>query len=220
VNQPRAWTFSVLRHEIGRQLRHDQRETELTPEMETQHEAVVYGVADSDAELTGLLSVLTSREEEVVILRLSSLKYREIVKRLGIGSNAVNTLLARALRKVSTLRDLGCFSFQKFKNLPGGEAGAVITNSDSLFHKAYGFHSHYRTPDEGPMDAAACRNGVNLRMSEFPAAVLMTQLTRLEAQPKSREQSTAYLTSLLRAIPGIAPAKMYSGCTPPRITCI
>jgi dTDP-4-amino-4,6-dideoxygalactose transaminase len=116
-------------------------------------------------------------------------------------------------KKVSTLGDLGCFSFQKFKNLPGGEAGAVVTNSESLFHKAYGFHSHYRTPDEGPMDAAACRNGINLRMSEFPAAVLTTQLTRLEAQAKTREQNAAYLTTLLREIPGIAPAKMYSGCT-------
>jgi dTDP-4-amino-4,6-dideoxygalactose transaminase len=115
--------------------------------------------------------------------------------------------------KVSTLGDLGCFSFQKFKNLPGGEAGAVVTNSETLFHKAYGFHSHYRTPDEGPMDASSCRNGINLRMSEFPAAVLMTQLARLEGQAKTREQNAAYLTSLLREIPGVVPAKMYSGCT-------
>jgi DNA-directed RNA polymerase specialized sigma24 family protein len=47
-----------------------------------------------------LLSVLTSREQEVVLLRMQSLKYREIARLLGISRNSVNTLLARALRKL------------------------------------------------------------------------------------------------------------------------
>ena len=116
-------------------------------------------------------------------------------------------------KKVSTLGSLGCFSFQKFKNLPGGEAGAVITNDESLYRRAYGFHSHYRTPDEGPADPAASRNGINLRMAEFQAAVLMAQLARLEQQARTREQNAARLTDLLRDVPGVTPAKMYDGCT-------
>ena len=116
-------------------------------------------------------------------------------------------------KKASTLGDLGCFSFQKFKNLPGGEAGGVITNSESLYRHAYGYHSHYRTPDEGPMDAAACRNGINLRMAEFQAALLLAQLTRLEEQSRTRERNAAYLGELLSDVPGVKPAKMYSGCT-------
>ncbi len=116
-------------------------------------------------------------------------------------------------RKVSTLGSLGCFSFQKFKNLPGGEAGAVITNDGSLYRHAYGFHSHYRTPDEGPADPAVARNGINLRMAEFQAAVLLAQMARLEAQAKTREQNAAHLSELLRETPGVTPAKMYAGCT-------
>jgi dTDP-4-amino-4,6-dideoxygalactose transaminase len=116
-------------------------------------------------------------------------------------------------KKVSTLGSLGCFSFQKFKNLPGGEAGAVITNDESLYRRAYGFHSHYRTPDEGPADPAASRNGINLRMAEFQAAVLMAQLARLEQQARTREQNAARLTDLLRDVPGVTPARMYDGCT-------
>ena len=57
------------------------------------------------------------------------------------------------------------------------------------------------------------RNGANLRMTEFPAALLLTQLTRLEEQSRRREQNAAYLTGLLREIPGITPARMYEGCT-------
>ncbi len=47
-----------------------------------------------------LLSVLSPREEEVLLLRLETLKYREIAEQLGISINSVNTLLARALRKL------------------------------------------------------------------------------------------------------------------------
>jgi dTDP-4-amino-4,6-dideoxygalactose transaminase len=57
------------------------------------------------------------------------------------------------------------------------------------------------------------RNGANLRMTEFQAALLLQQLTRLDEQSRRREQNAAYLTELLREIPGIAPARMYGGCT-------
>jgi len=50
-------------------------------------------------------------------------------------------------------------------------------------------------------------------MTEFQAAVLLAQLTRLEEQARTREQNAQYLTSLLREIPGIVPARMYPGCT-------
>jgi RNA polymerase sigma factor (sigma-70 family) len=53
-------------------------------------------------EIRGLLSVLSPREEEVLLLRLEALKYREIAEHLGISMNSVNTLLARALRKLQT----------------------------------------------------------------------------------------------------------------------
>jgi len=117
-------------------------------------------------------------------------------------------------RKVSTLGALGCFSFQKLKNLPGGEAGAVMTDDESLYRRAYGFHSHYRTPpNEGPADRTASRNGINLRMAEFQAAIMLQHLTRLEEQAKTREQNAAYFGELLREAPGVTPAKMYRGCT-------
>src|SRR5262249_32303834 len=49
--------------------------------------------------------------------------------------------------------------------------------------------------------------------TEFQAALIAQQLTRLEPQSRRREQNAAYLTELLREIPGITPARMYEGCT-------
>jgi dTDP-4-amino-4,6-dideoxygalactose transaminase len=116
-------------------------------------------------------------------------------------------------RKAATIGDLGCYSFHKLKNLSGGEAGAVVSNNEALFRRAYGFHSHYRTPDENNPDAKLCLNGINLRMSEFQAAAMMAQIDRLEEQAKTRDRNAAYLTKMLREKPGVAPATMYAGCT-------
>ena len=113
-------------------------------------------------------------------------------------------------RKLSTLGDLGCFSFQASKNLNSGEGGAILTNDDRLALECRSFQNNGRTTVGGLNYA---RNGANLRMTEFAAALLLSQLTRLEEQSRRREQNAAYLTGLLREIPGIAPARMYDGCT-------
>jgi dTDP-4-amino-4,6-dideoxygalactose transaminase len=116
-------------------------------------------------------------------------------------------------RKAGTVGHLGCYSFHKLKNLSGGEAGAVAANDEALFRRAYGFHSHYRTPDENAADPRLCLNGINLRLSEFQAAAMMAQIGRLEEQQKTRDRNAAYLSGLLREKPGVVPAKMYPGCT-------
>jgi perosamine synthetase len=114
-------------------------------------------------------------------------------------------------RKVSTIGDLGCFSFQASKNLNSGEGGAILTGNDELFERCRSFQNNGR-PAAGSGFSYA-RNGANLRMTEFQGALLLQQLTRLDEQSRRREQNAAYLTKLLREIPGIAPAKMYAGCT-------
>ena len=38
-------------------------------------------------------------------------------------------------------------------------------------------------------------------------------MTRLDAQSRTREQNAAYLSGLLKEIPGLTPARMYAGCT-------
>lgn len=53
-----------------------------------------------EIQLGDYVAVLSKREEEVLMLRLSSLKYREIGEELGITTRAVSTLLARALAKL------------------------------------------------------------------------------------------------------------------------
>src|SRR5205085_8577001 len=114
-------------------------------------------------------------------------------------------------KKVSTLGALGCFSFQASKNLNSGEGGALLTNDTDLYRICQSFHNNGR--GDAGSGFGYVRNGANLRMTEFQAALLNEQLTRVEEQSHIRERNAAYLTKQLAEIPGILPARMYPGAT-------
>jgi RNA polymerase sigma factor (sigma-70 family) len=97
IEHPKAWTICVLRRAMNRQM----KERSLHQPLD---ELEIIGIPENERpglmEIRGLLSILSTREEEVLLLRLEALKYREIADQLGISMNSVNTLLARALRKL------------------------------------------------------------------------------------------------------------------------
>lgn len=102
----------------------------------------------------------------------------------------------------------GCFSFQASKNLTSGEGGAVLTNDENFANLCYNFH----TPG-GPKPAPSSGRSANFRLTEFQAALLLAQMTRLEAQAKTRDANAGYLSELLRQIPGTPPALLAPACT-------
>jgi dTDP-4-amino-4,6-dideoxygalactose transaminase len=116
-------------------------------------------------------------------------------------------------RKVGTYGATGCFSFQASKNLNSGEGGAILTDDEALLETCYRFHNNSRGRKNTGNDFSYRTAGANLRMTEFQGALLLAQMTRLESQARTREENAAHLTSLLRQIPGITPARAYDGCT-------
>jgi perosamine synthetase len=117
-------------------------------------------------------------------------------------------------RKVGTLGDAGCFSFQASKNLNCGEGGAILTNDAALAEKCYAFHNNCRPRPSASYDGRYLGSrGANLRLTDFQAALLLSQMRRLEEQSRVREENAAYLTRLLEEIPGVRPARLHAGCT-------
>jgi RNA polymerase sigma-70 factor (ECF subfamily) len=103
VDSPKAWTLTVARRQAFR----DQREAQLLDRIDSgEDEPLAPPVPDAGmaGDFEQLLELLTPREEAVLLLRLESLKYREIAERLEISASAVNTLLARGLRKLEAHR--------------------------------------------------------------------------------------------------------------------
>ncbi|RLE98687.1 MAG: hypothetical protein DRJ57_03410 [Thermoprotei archaeon] len=79
---------------------------------------------------------------------------------------------------LGSLGDMGAFSFQLNKNITAGEGGAVTTNDEELYRRAVAYHdvaAYYRKPEYIPP-----LPGLNFRMSELTAAVLVEQLRKLD----------------------------------------
>lgn len=116
-------------------------------------------------------------------------------------------------RKVGGFGAAGCFSFQASKNLNSGEGGAMLTNDDALYERAYAFHNNGSGLKAIGSNFTYASTGHNLRLTEFQAALLLEQMARLDGQVRTRSANGAYLASLLEQIPGIRPARQYPGCT-------
>lgn len=106
-------------------------------------------------------------------------------------------------QRVGSLGDLGCFSFQSSKNLTSGEGGIVVTNDEELAGTCRSMHNCGRVPGGAWYDHRAL--SLNMRMTEFQAALLECGLDRLDAQIERREANGNYLNEALAEIPGIDP---------------
>lgn len=108
-------------------------------------------------------------------------------------------------RKVGTIGDISIFSFQSSKNITCGEGGIILTNNEGLAKKCRSLVNCGRK--EGEPWYMHYILGGNSRLTEFQAAILLAQLTRLKNHIKIREKNAKLLTEGLRKIPGIEPLK-------------
>lgn len=91
-------------------------------------------------------------------------------------------------RKVGSIADLTTFSFHPVKTVTAGEGGAVTTNDEQTYRRLLRLRSHgiTRNQDEmiNPSDALWYNEqvelGYNYRMTDFQAALLISQLNRLD----------------------------------------
>jgi len=105
--------------------------------------------------------------------------------------------------KVGALAEGGTFSFQASKNMTAGEGGLITTNDSKLATLCDSFlwagrqvgrpwYEHYRL-------------GWNYRITEFQAAILLQQLSRLEEQNSRRSQNAERLSHRLAKVDGVMP---------------
>jgi dTDP-4-amino-4,6-dideoxygalactose transaminase len=115
-------------------------------------------------------------------------------------------------RKVGAIGDAGTFSFQASKNLNAGEGGVILANDETVADRVWSVHNVGRTRTGRWYEHHVL--GGNFRMTEWQAAILLSQLARLPEQTRLRTDNAAYLTSRLAAIPGLVTLP-----EDPRVTC-
>ena len=108
-------------------------------------------------------------------------------------------------RRTGSLGHFGCFSFQQGKTMTAGEGGIVLSSDETLAAAAYSTHNIGRIAGRPAADTTFQIVASNLRMTEFQGAILLGQLSRLDAQIATREANIAYLAREMAAIPGIRP---------------
>jgi perosamine synthetase len=116
-------------------------------------------------------------------------------------------------KKCGTIGNLGCFSFQNSKHLPIGEGGAVVGNDEELMDRVMSYHNCGRPYGSVKRTSGYPIIGTNRRMTEYQAAVGLSQMQRLESDTQRRNENAEYLTSRIKDIPGIVPHKLYDGVT-------
>jgi len=99
------------------------------------------------------------------------------------------------------LGDAGGFSFQASKNITAGEGGIVLSDDPDLADTIRSLSNCGRGKDSPWYEHYI--TGGNYRMTEFQAAVLLAQLTRLEEQTELRARNAAILNEGLAGIEGL-----------------
>lgn len=105
-------------------------------------------------------------------------------------------------KRVGSIGDFGAFSFEISKLMTAGEGGIITTNDKYWAEKAYAFtHAGRIYGETGHYQGKImCWNH---RMTEFQAAILLVQLTRLEKHKRMRIKNAEYLKKRLSEIDGI-----------------
>ena len=118
-------------------------------------------------------------------------------------------------RKVGTFGHAGCFSFQNSKNLPIGEAGAIVSDDEAFMDRCYSYHNYGNPYGSvvGAVGAGTLIAGNKLRITEYQAAIGLAQLKMLDDQTTIRNVNAEYLKSKIRNIHGIIPYKLYENVT-------
>jgi dTDP-4-amino-4,6-dideoxygalactose transaminase len=109
-----------------------------------------------------------------------------------------------------SLGDAAGFSFQTHKNLTCGEGGALTTNDEDLFERAYSLHNVGRSRERNERWEHVSL-GWNCRITEYQAAVLKERFRSFERQQEKRRRNYFKLQELLRESNCVEPITTHPG---------
>lgn len=108
-------------------------------------------------------------------------------------------------KRVGTYGDIGAFSLNIFKTISTGDGGAVITDDENLYERAFGYHDQGHKPNRTGVEIGKRSFvGMNMRMNELTGAVALAQTRKLEEILKTLREKKALLKSLLSDLPHIS----------------
>lgn len=112
-------------------------------------------------------------------------------------------------RPVGSVADMTTFSFHPVKTVTAGEGGAVVTSDPALYERLSLFRAHGITRNpalmekepDGPWYYEQVALGYNYRMTDIQAALLISQLDKLDRFVARRREIVARYNEAFRGVP-------------------
>lgn len=108
-------------------------------------------------------------------------------------------------KRVGTYGNIGAFSLNVFKTISTGDGGAVITNDENLYERAFGYHDQGHKPNRLGVEVGnRSILGMNMRMNELTGAVALAQTRKLDEILETLRYKKKMLKDLLSDLPHIS----------------
>jgi dTDP-4-amino-4,6-dideoxygalactose transaminase len=108
-------------------------------------------------------------------------------------------------KSVGSYGAVGTFSFNFYKTITAGDGGIVVMNDEKFYRRAFAVHDQGHLPlRQGVEQGSRALLGMNFKMTELAAAVLLAQLKKVgEIKRKLREKKRLF-KERIETIDGIA----------------
>ena len=107
-------------------------------------------------------------------------------------------------KALGSIGAMGTYSLNIFKTITSGDGGALITNDEDLYTRAFALHDQGHLPNRTGVEVGARSIlGLNFRMNEITGAVALAQLRKLDGIIRSLREKKKKLKSLISGIPGL-----------------
>lgn len=106
-------------------------------------------------------------------------------------------------KKIGTIGNMGTFSLNFFKTITSGDGGIIITNDKNLYERSFALHDQGHRPHRLGVEIGT-RNiiGLNFKMNELTAAVVLAQLRKLDNITTTLRQKRSQFKEIISGAKG------------------
>ena len=107
-------------------------------------------------------------------------------------------------KALGSIGAMGAYSLNIFKTITAGDGGALITNDENLYTRAFAFHDQGHFPNRSGVEVGARSIlGMNFRVNEMTGAVALAQLRKLDGILATLREKKKKLKNQISGIDGV-----------------
>jgi dTDP-4-amino-4,6-dideoxygalactose transaminase len=107
-------------------------------------------------------------------------------------------------KPIGSIGDVGTFSFNIYKTITSGDGGMVVTRDEAAYKRYFGIHDQGHSPlRQGVEVGKRPFVGLDFRMTEIQAAVLLAQLRKVDGLLRRLRETKRRFKTAIAGLPGL-----------------